>query len=63
VSDKPVIVEALRTPIGRFQGGLADLPAPRLGAVVVRAVLERSGLDPELIDEVVMGNVVQAGLG
>ena len=63
MSDKPVIVEALRTPIGRFQGGLADLPAPRLGAVVVRAVLERSGLDPELIDEVVMGNVVQAGLG
>lgn len=63
MSDKPVIVEALRTPIGRFQGGLADLPAPRLGAVVVRALLERSGLDPELIDEVVMGNVVQAGLG
>jgi acetyl-CoA C-acetyltransferase len=63
VSDKPVIVEALRTPIGRFQGGLADLPAPRLGAIAVRAVLERSGLDPELIDEVIMGNVVQAGLG
>ena len=63
MSDKPVIVEALRTPIGRFQGGLADLPAPRLGAVAVRALLERSGLDPELIDEVVMGNVVQAGLG
>ncbi len=63
MSDKPVIVEALRTPIGRFQGGLADLPAPRLGAVAVRAVLERCGLDPELIDEVIMGNVVQAGLG
>ncbi|MHB8079450.1 MAG: acetyl-CoA C-acetyltransferase [Candidatus Krumholzibacteriia bacterium] len=63
MSDKPVIVEAVRTPIGRFQGGLAELPAPRLGAVAVRAVLARGGLDPELVDEVILGNVVQAGIG
>ncbi len=63
MSDKPVIVEAVRTPIGRFQGGLASMPAPRLGAVAVKALLDRTGLDPALIDEVIMGNVVQAGLG
>ncbi len=60
---RPVIVEAVRTPIGRFQGSLASLPAPRLGAVVIRALIERTGLDAALVDEVVMGNVLQAGLG
>jgi len=63
VSDKAVIVDAIRTPIGRFQGGLAEIAAPRLGAVCVKALLERTGIDPELLDEVIMGNVVQAGLG
>ncbi len=63
MSDKAVIVDAVRTPIGRFQGGLAEVPAPKLGAVCLRALLDRAGLDPELVDEVIMGNVVQAGLG
>jgi acetyl-CoA C-acetyltransferase len=63
VSNRPVIVEAVRTPIGRFQGGLASLPAPKLGAVSIKALLDRTGLDPHKIDEVLMGNVVQAGLG
>jgi len=63
VSNRAVIVEAIRTPIGRFQGGLASVPAPRLGAIVVKGLLERTGLDPAEIDEVLLGNVVQAGLG
>ncbi|MBZ0136710.1 MAG: acetyl-CoA C-acetyltransferase [Planctomycetes bacterium] len=58
-----VICEAVRTPTGKFQGSLASVEAPKLGAHVVRAVLERSGIKPELIDEVIMGNVLQAGLG
>jgi acetyl-CoA C-acetyltransferase len=57
-----VICEAVRTPIGRFQGGLAPLRAPELGARAVKAVLDRSGLDPARLDEVILGNVVQAGL-
>ncbi len=63
MSNRAVIVEAIRTPIGRFQGGLASVPAPRLGAIVVKGLLERTGLDPAEIDEVLLGNVVQAGLG
>jgi acetyl-CoA C-acetyltransferase len=63
VSNRAVICEAVRTPIGRFQGSLAGVPAPRLGAVVIKSILERTGLDPALVDEVLMGNVVQAGLG
>ncbi len=57
-----VICEAVRTPIGKFQGGLAPLRAPELGARAVKAVLDRSGLDPARLDEVILGNVVQAGL-
>ncbi len=61
---QPVIVSAVRTPIGRFQGGLSSIPAPRLGAIAVRAAVERAALpDPEAINEVIMGNVVTAGLG
>ncbi len=63
MSHRAVIVEAVRTPIGRFQGGLASLPAPRLGAVVVAELFKRTGLDPARVDEVIMGNVVQAGVG
>jgi acetyl-CoA C-acetyltransferase len=63
VNQRAVIVEGVRTPIGRFQGGLATIPAPKLGAVVIKAMLERTGLNPSQIDEVLMGNVVQAGLG
>jgi acetyl-CoA C-acetyltransferase len=62
-ASRAVIVSAVRTPIGRFLGGLAPLGAPRLGAVAVAAALERSGVRPEDIDEVILGNVVQAGTG
>ena len=58
-----VIVGAARTPIGSFLGSLATLPAPRLGAVAIRAALERAGVAPGSVDEVVMGNVLQAGVG
>jgi acetyl-CoA C-acetyltransferase len=57
------IVGAARTPIGKFMGGLSAVPAPKLGAVAIRAAVERAGVDPESVDEVVMGNVVSAGLG
>ena len=58
-----VIVGAARTPIGAFLGGLAPLPAPKLGAIAIRAALERSGVGVDQVDEVYMGNVVQAGVG
>jgi acetyl-CoA C-acetyltransferase len=58
-----VIVGAARTPIGSFLGSLAAVPAPRLGAIAIRAALERAGLDPGAVDEVIMGNVLQAGIG
>src|SRR5438552_3367834 len=61
--ETPVILSAVRTPIGKFQGGLAGLSAPELGAKVVAESIRRAGLDPKQIDEVIMGNVVQAGLG
>ncbi len=61
---EPVILSAVRTPMGRFQGALSSLSAGRLGAVVVKAAVERAGIrSPEEIDEVFMGNVVSAGLG
>lgn len=60
---EPVIISAVRTPVGKFQGGLKPLSATQLGSVVVKAAVERAGLAPEQIDEVIMGNVVSAGLG
>ena len=57
------IVGAARTPIGAFLGGLSALPAPRLGAVAIRAALERSKVEPGRVDEVFMGNVLSAGIG
>ena len=57
------IVGAARTPIGRFLGSLSSLPAPELGAVAVRAAVERSGIDPATVEDVIIGNVVQAGVG
>jgi acetyl-CoA C-acetyltransferase len=61
---EPVILGAARTPMGRFQGALSPLSAPRLGAIVIRAAVERAGLTKlEEIDEVIMGNVVSAGVG
>lgn len=59
-----VILSAARTPMGRFQGSLSGISAPRLGAVVVKAAVDRAGLpDPREIDEVILGNVVTAGVG
>ncbi len=60
---QPVILSAVRTPIGKFMGGLSPLPATDLGAKVVAEVIRRSGIEPKQVDEVIMGNVVQAGLG
>ena len=61
--DDVVIISAVRTPIGKFQGSLESLSAPQLGAVVVREAVKRAGVDPNQVDECIMGNVVQAGLG
>jgi len=60
---EPVIVSAVRTPIGKFLGALSSLPAHTLGGLVIKAACERAQLDPALIDEVIMGEVVQAGVG
>ena len=61
--EKPVILSAVRTPIGKFMGGLSPLTAPELGAKVVAESVRRAGIEPGQVDEVIMGNVVQAGLG
>lgn len=58
-----VIAGAARTPIGAFGGTLKDVPARQLGAICIREALQRAGVDPATVDEVVMGNVLQAGLG
>lgn len=58
-----VIVSAARTPIGSFMGALSTVPAPRLGAIAIKGAIDKIGLDTGLIDEVVMGHVVQAGAG
>jgi acetyl-CoA C-acetyltransferase len=59
----PVIAGAARTPTGKFLGALAAFSAPQLGALAIREALRRAGIVPEAIDEVIMGNVVSAGLG
>jgi len=59
----PVILSAVRTPIGKFQGALKHLTATQLGSLIVRAAVERAGVSPEQVDEVIMGNVISAGLG
>jgi acetyl-CoA C-acetyltransferase len=61
--DEPVIVSAVRTPVGTFGGALKDVPATELGARAISAALERANLTPDQVDEVLMGNVLQAGLG
>ena len=58
-----VIISAVRTPVGKFQGTLSPLTAPQLGAIVVREAVRRAGLEPVQIDECIMGNVLAAGLG
>jgi len=63
MNKKVVIVSAVRTPIGSFMGGLSTLTAPQLGAAAIKGALEKINLNPELVNEVIMGNVVQAGVG
>jgi acetyl-CoA acetyltransferase len=58
-----VIVSAARTPIGRFLGSLSGIPATELGGIAIRGALEKIQLDPKLVEEVLMGNVLQANLG
>ncbi|HEY0141102.1 MAG TPA: acetyl-CoA C-acetyltransferase [Thermoanaerobaculia bacterium] len=58
-----VILGGARTPIGSFQGTLSSLPAPRLGAIAIKCALENSGVQPEQVQQVIMGNVLQAGIG
>src|SRR5262245_39079133 len=57
------LIAACRTPIGKFQGSLAGIPATKLGAIAVAEAVRRAGVAPEEIDEVIMGNVLSAGLG
>ena len=61
--DEVVIVSAVRTPIGKFQGSLSELSAPQLGALVVKEAVNRAHLEPKQVDECIMGNVISAGLG
>jgi acetyl-CoA C-acetyltransferase len=63
VADDVVIISGCRTPVGKFQGSLSDLSATQLGAIAVREAVKRANLDPKLVDECIMGNVVSAGLG
>ena len=66
MSDKeriPVILSGVRTPIGRFLGGLSTLPATQLGALTVQEAVKRAGIDAEAVEDVIMGNVVGAGMG
>ncbi len=58
-----VILSAVRTPVGRFLGGLASTPAPRLGGLVIADAIRRAGIQPDQVTEVIMGNVLAAGLG
>ncbi len=58
-----VIAGSCRTPIGSFRGSLSSLPAPRLGAIAIREAIRRAGIGPETVNEVIMGNVLQAGVG
>ena len=63
MNKKVVIVSAARTPIGSFMGALSTVSAPKLGAAAIKGALEKINLDPNKVDEVLMGNVVQAGVG
>lgn len=63
MSQEIVIVSAVRTAVGSFQGALKDIPATTLGSIVIKEALKRAGIQPEQVSEVIMGNVLQAGLG
>ena len=58
-----VILSAARTPVGKLGGGLSSLPATKLGAIAIEAALERAGVEPDQVQHVVMGQVLQAGQG
>src|SRR4030042_5068377 len=60
---QPVIVSATRTAVGKFGGGLKDMPATKIGAVVVNEAIRRAGIPPGDVEECIMGNVLPAGLG
>ncbi len=59
----PVILSAVRTPIGKYLGGLSSFPAPKLGALVIREAVRRAAIQDGAVDEVIMGNVLQGGVG
>src|SRR5262247_4386873 len=63
VMRQPVIISATRTAIGKFQGALKSFSAPHLGSIAIQAAIEQSGIEHSEIDEVIMGCVLQAGLG
>lgn len=63
MSKRVVIVSAARTPIGSFLGSLSTVPATRLGAAAIKGAIDKINLDVNVVDEVLMGNVVQAGVG
>ena len=63
MSNSVYIVSAVRTPMGSFQGALSSVPAPQLGAAAIKGALEAANVKPDHIDEVFMGNVLQAGVG
>ena len=63
MNKKVVVVSAIRTPIGSFMGSLSSLSASKLGAIAIKGAMEKINLNPSLVDEVYMGNVVQAGVG
>eukprot|EP01136_Pigoraptor_vietnamica_P012540 Opistho-1_new@4047 len=60
---QPLILSAARTPVGKFLGGLSELPAPRLGATAVAEAVRRANVPPDRVDEVILGTVIQAGQG
>ncbi len=62
-STTPVILSAVRTPIGRYLGGLSSFPAPKLGALVIREAVRRAGIQDGAVEEVILGNVLQGGVG
>src|SRR5438876_3339279 len=63
MTNEVILAGAVRTPIGTFGGSFAETPATELGAVALREALKRAGVAPEQVDEVMMGNVLSAGLG
>ena len=61
--NNPVIISAVRTPVGRFGGTIKDIPAYQLGSIAIREAVQRAGVRPEQVDEVIFGNVLTTGQG